>query len=498
MAGPGARELSPDWGRVGALFDEALDLDAAGRERLLARAAETDPALAGEVRALLRAHDTSGAFLESPAWAVAPELLEESADAALTGTRVGPYDIKEEVGRGGMGVVYAARDERLGRTVALKVLPRAFSRDAHARERLAREARAAAALSHPSIATVYALEEINGEMYLASELVRGVTLRTTLAAGRLSGSRVLEILLQLAEALDAAHRHGIVHRDLKPDNVIVTADGRVKIVDFGIARSLTPVPEGVHPLTRTGMAIGTPGYMAPEQLRGDAVDARADVFAFGVIAYEVATGEHPFGGSDPASLVERLVAERPPMSQVLQPPALDAIVRRCLRGDREGRYTSGAELLEALRGVTDGAPGTGSRPLFVRTAWWWKFHQVAVATITIVNTVTIGFRKGPLGASGKWVFLFILVLATITTTLRLHMWFVSQVHPASLLALRSRVLRWVVLCEGLLIVAFLGTGMALAFAGPHDALAAQFIVTALFMLLSLIVIEPATTRASLS
>jgi len=497
VAGAGARELSPDWRRVGALFDEALELDAAGRERLLARAAETDPGLAVEVRELLRAHDTSAGFLEHPAWAVAPELLAESADAALTGTRVGPYDIREEVGRGGMGVVYAARDERLGRTVALKVLPRAVSRDAHARERLAREARAAAALSHPSIATVYALEEIDGEMYLASELVRGVTLRSTLAGGRLSGSRVLEILLQLAEALDTAHRHGIVHRDLKPDNVIVTADGRVKIVDFGIARTLTP-PEGVHPLTRTGMAIGTPGYMAPEQLRGDAVDARADVFAFGVIAYELATGEHPFGGSDAASLVERLVAERPPMSQALQPPALDAIVRRCLRGDREGRYTSGAELLDALRGVTDGAPGTGSRPLFVRSAWWWKFHQVAVAAITITNTVTIGFRKAPLGVSGKWVFLVILVLATITTTLRLHMWFVSQVHPASLLALRGRVLRWVVICEGLLILAFLGTGIALAFAGPHDALAAQFIVTALFMLLSLLVIEPATTRASLS
>jgi len=497
VARQGARELTADWRRVGALFDEALDLDAAGRERLLARAAESDPALASEVRSLLRAHDTSGAFLDNPAWAVAPELLAEAAEAPLAGTRVGPYEIDEEVGRGGMGVVYAARDGRLGRTVALKVLPRAFSRDARARERLAREARAAAALSHPSIATVYALEEIDGELYLASELVPGVTLRSTLADGRLSASRLLEILLQLAEALDAAHRHGIVHRDLKPDNVLLTPDGRIKVVDFGIARSLSPSGEG-RALTLTGTAIGTPGYMAPEQLRGEPVDARADVFAFGVIAYELATGVHPFGGSDPASLVERLVAERSPLSQTLQPQALDTIVRRCLRGDREGRFVSGVELLEALRGVTDGAPGTASRPLFVRTAWWWKFHQIAVATITIVNTITIGFRKAPLGASGKWVFLVILVLATITSTLRLHMWFVSEVHPASLLALRARVLRSLVICESLLSAAFLLTGVALAFAGPHDALAAQFIVTALFMILSLIVIEPATTRASLS
>jgi serine/threonine protein kinase len=496
VARAGARELSTDWRRVGALFEEALELDAEGRERVLARAAATDPALAAEVRALLRAHDTSGAFLEQPAWAVAPELLvEQAGDSLLTGARIGPYQIQEEVGRGGMGVVYAARDERLGRTVALKVLPRAFSRDGHARERLAREARAAAALSHPAIATIYALEEIEGELFLASELVRGITLRRTLADGRVAPSRALEILLQLAEALDAAHRQGIVHRDLKPENVLLTADGRIKVVDFGIARSLSSAA-GAAPLTRTGTALGTPGYMAPEQLRGDSVDARADVFAFGVIAYELATGEHPFGGSDPASLVERLVAERSPLSRTLDPPALDAIVRRCLRGDRDQRFASGVELLDALRGVTDGRAGAPARPLFVRTAWWWKFHQIAVATITIVNTITLGVRKSYLGPSGSWVFLVVLVLATITTTLRLHLWFVSQVHPASLLPLRARVLRWVVLCESLLLTALLAIGIILS--GPHDATAAQFVVTSLLLLLSLIVIEPATTRASLT
>ena len=144
--------------------------------------------------------------------------------------------------------------------------------------------------------------------------------------------------------------------------------------------------------------------------------------------------------------------------------------------------------------MTDGSAGGSPRPLFIRTAWWWKFHQVAVATLTIVTTITLGVRKAYLGASGSWIFLVVLVLATITTTLRLHLWFVSQVHPASLPALRARVLGWIVLCESLLLTTLLATGIALS--GPHDATAAQFVVTSLLLLLSLIVIEPATTRAS--
>ncbi|HEY2435171.1 MAG TPA: serine/threonine-protein kinase [Vicinamibacterales bacterium] len=401
--------------------------------------------------------------------------------------------MQEELGRGGMGVVYAALDERLGRTVALKVLAHAVSGDARARVRLSREARAAAALSHPSIATVYALEEFDGELVLASELVRGVTLRQALAAGPLPAGRTLDILKQLAEALDAAHRQGIVHRDLKPENVLIASDERVKVVDFGIARSLSASP-AAPALTLTGTAPGTPGYMAPEQLRGEPADGRADVFAFGVIAYELAAGEHPFGGSDPAALLERLVADRSPLSRTLSPPALDAVVRRCLRGDAGQRFPSGTELLAALR-AADGPAAIPAAAAERHRAWWWQFHQIAVAAITIVNVVTLGLRKGYLGASGSWVFFVILVLATICTTLRLHLWFVSQVDRGSLSALRSRVWPWIVASESLQCLALLGTGIALA--GFHDATAAQFIVTSLLLLLSLVVIEPATTRASL-
>ncbi len=486
-----------DWARVNAVFAEALELQGDAREAVLAREAAEHPGVADEVRAMLRAHDRSGAFLEEPAWAAAPELLSETAaENSLAGRHIGPYVVREEVGRGGMGVVYAAEDERLGRVVALKMLPPAYSRDAVARERLAREARAAAALSHPSIATIYALEDIDGNLFIASELVRGATLRSALASGPLPRERLLETLIQIAEALAAAHAQGIVHRDLKPENVLRAPDGRIKVVDFGIARHLTPpFPDGRAGLTLTGAQLGTPGYMAPEQLRGRAIDARADVFAFGVMAYELATGTHPFGGSDPAALLERLVSDDPPLSRPLEPAGLDRIIRTCLRGDPSGRYASGAELLDALRRLDPAAEATQPASS-LRGAWWWKFHQVAVAAMTIAIVLQVGYRvRQWIGAYGSTVFLIVLVLATITTTLRLHMWFVSQVHPHALMPLRARVLGGIFICESLLVGILMGLGIFIS--GPYDGTAAHLIVTALLLLLSLLVIEPATTRASL-
>jgi len=485
-----------DWQRIGALFDEALALDAAGRERLLAREEAAQPRVVAQVRTLLRAHDTSGGFLEEPAWAVDPELLREPAEVALSGRRIGSYVVREEVGRGGMGVVYAAEDARLGRTVALKMLPPAYSRDPVARERLSREARAAAALSHPGIATVYALEEIDGDLFIASELVRGSTLRAALAAGPMDRVRLIDALVQIAEALDAAHRQGIVHRDLKPENVLRGQDGRLKIVDFGIARIVGGLPAAQAGLTLAGTHLGTPGYMAPEQLRGQPADARVDIFAFGVMAYELATGSHPFGGSDPAALLERLVSDDPPLSRPIDPAGLDAIIRICLKGSPAGRFASGQELLLALRALQTGTGAVVALPAGPRTAWWWKFHQVAVAVLTATVVTLIWIRRPWLGHYGSPVFLVVLVLGTISTTLRLHMWFVSQVQPALLGALRARVLRWVVVFESLLLTIIMGIGVL--FSGSHDGTAAQLVIIALLLLLSLLVIEPATTRASLS
>ena len=235
-----------------------------------------------------------------------------------------------------MGVVYAAEDQRLRRTVALKALTPEYTRDPLRRERLTREARAAAALLHPAIATIFALEEIDGELYITSELVRGRTLREELRDGPLAASQLLPVLLTIATALSAAHEHGIVHRDLKPENIIRRDDGQIKVLDFGLAQrpSTTDAPASTR-LTEVGSALGTPGYMAPEQLSGKEVDARADIFAFGVLVWELATGEHPFG-TDPASILARMTelieGRSSGLTRPLPLPGLDRIARRCMVG----------------------------------------------------------------------------------------------------------------------------------------------------------------------
>jgi serine/threonine protein kinase len=489
------------WPRVRALFEEAIDLDGDARERLLTHAAETDPDITREVQALLSTHARAGAFLETPAWAADPALLDDVYDGPHypPGRQVGPYRIIEEIGRGGMGIVYAAEDERLGRQVALKALPPSFTKDAAARERLAREARAAAALTHPNIATVYAFEEIDGEPFIASELVRGNTLRMELAEGPLPPERLLPTLLEIASALEAAHRQGIIHRDLKPENVLRAADGRVKIVDFGLARTTTNSSAALTTLTVAGSMLGTPGYMAPEQLRGETLDARTDIFAFGVMAYEIGTGVHPFGGYDPAAVLERLVSETPALSRTVQPPALDAIVRRCLQGDRVNRFTNGGDLYAALTGVsaepTTDSGTAGIVPLGSRRWWWWQFHQVAVAVLSAATLVPVWLSRSWLRPWGSAVFLGVLVLVTLSITLRLHLWFASHVHPHTFPAQRARTLPWIVALEGALLAGL--TGIALTVAGDHDPIAAWLVVTALLLLVSLAVIEPATTRAAL-
>lgn len=275
------------------------------------------------------------------------------------------YEIEEEIGHGGMGKVYRARDTHLGRTVALKILPVEVTHDAELKRRLATEARAASALNHPNVATVYDFVEHGGESFIVFEYVDGKMLREEISRGRMETAEVLDIGTQIADALEAAHKRGIVHRDLKPENIMLTRDAqgapRVKLLDFGLAKILKPLKplsaaaggsnaETAPLATAPGMIVGTVNYMSPEQVMGDAADARADIYALGLVLYELATGTNPFAGKTATSTLANILKEEAPLISGSSPAAaeLDRIVRKCLRKRREERYQRARELLVDL------------------------------------------------------------------------------------------------------------------------------------------------------
>ena len=281
--------------------------------------------------------------------------------ALISGTRLGPFEILDPLGAGGMGEVYRARDTRLGRDVAVKVLPEAFARDPDRLARFEREARTVAGFNHPNIVVLHSIEEESGVRFLSMELVEGRTLDALIPTGGLAATRVLELAIPLADALAAAHERGVVHRDLKPRNVMVTHEGRVKVLDFGLAR-----PAGVGtadpsdsdadtmstPLTAAGQVVGTVPYMAPEQIRGGAVDALSDLFALGIIVYELAAGRRPFGGATSADISSSILRDVPdPLTRVRPdlPTELDRIVARCLEKDPRARFQSATEVTRELR-----------------------------------------------------------------------------------------------------------------------------------------------------
>jgi hypothetical protein len=485
------------WRQINDLFHAASDLDSAGRDELLDRTARTDPDLAAEVRSLLAAPQSNAGFLEQPAWAVAPTL---AFDEPLTvpGTMTGPYRIIREIGRGGMGVVYEAEDTRLRRSVALKALPSEYTADPLRRERLTREARAAAALTHPSIATIFALDELDGALYLVSELVRGQTLREELARGPLAADRLISTLIDLAAGLAAAHAAGIVHRDFKPENIVRCTDGGVKILDFGLARAATTEPR----LTRTGLALGTPGYMPPEQLTGQDVDARTDVFAFGVVGWELASGSHPFGASAAEMLAHMTdLLEGRAVTTIGAPlpiAGLEPILRRCLRRNPAERYPSAESLLADLQALRVSGPHpivtAASAEARSQALWWWQVHQGVIATVIGSMPVVTWFVRRWDGTKGSPLFLAVLALATISVTIRLNLLFTSRVNLPHLREQRRRAYPPMAMAEAILGLLLLVAAAVVA--GDSDALASVLVTLAVATVASLGVIEPATTAAA--
>jgi serine/threonine protein kinase/Tol biopolymer transport system component len=330
--------------------------------------------------------------------------------AVTAGSRLGPYEILAPLGAGGMGEVWRARDPRLGRDVAVKVLPASFSADPERLRRFQQEARAAGALNHPNITAVYDIGSHEGTTYVVSELLEGETLDTRLGEGPLSPRKAIEYALQIARGLAAAHEKGIVHRDLKPENLFITRDGRVKILDFGLARFNAPdggeSPSGLPATsagTEPGIVLGTLGYMSPEQVRGRPADPRSDIFSFGAVLYEMLSGKRAFPGTSAADTISAILREDPPevsRSDRQIPDALERIIRHCLEKQPEERFRSAHDLAFALEAVS-GASGSTSavvplalraRPRFVRENWRWI---LALGAAVLAGALLDRFLRSP-------------------------------------------------------------------------------------------------------
>lgn len=521
------------WSRVGALFDRALASPSDGRDALIRASGEPED-IQNEVRSLLAAHDEADDFLSQPP----PELrdaVEAAGDSAphdrfsetvtrleppaLTeGTAIGPYRIVRLIGRGGMGVVYEARDPRLHRTVALKLLSPELARDEKQRQRLRHEARAAAALTHPGIATIFALEEYDGQILIVSECLPGETLRAEIDRGRLPRERAMATAREIASALAAAHARGIVHRDLKPENIIRTASGAVKILDFGLAQFEPGARElaSLSRLTAPGLVAGTPPYMAPEQLLGHSTDFRTDQFAFGVVFYELLTGTHPFGGHSLPSTIARILASDPP------PPAQPAdfpdgvweLISRCLAKDPANRFETTDALVAALRDAGSGtlAPASGELaapskssgdvPAGIAAAateqssafWWWKFHQIAAAVVYWAMVWPAWHVHRGIGAGGLFFFFATLAAVVVSANLRLHLWFSARIYPSELASQRTDVQQWIRWGD-VAFVSILVTG-GLLLPEQMAGWAALLISVGIGTAVAFLVIEPATARAA--
>ena len=401
--------MTPEqWQRAKELLAHAIELQPADRPAFLDGACSSDHSLRREVERLLSSsRELQSSFLESYA----------SRVALIPGAKLGEYEVIRLIGSGGMGEVYRARDHRLHRDVAIKVLPESFARDPERLRRFEQEARAAAALNHPNILAVFQMGIYEGAPYLVSELLEGGTLREALVRGSLTVRKSIDYGIQIAHGLAAAHERGILHRDLKPENLFVSKDGRVKILDFGLAKLTLPqggsdpdiptVSKGTEP----GLVMGTVGYMSPEQVRGERADHRTDIFAFGAILYEMLTGKRAFQKPTAAETMSAILNEDPPAVATLAAnlsPALQRVTQRCLEKNPERRFQSSSDLafaLEALSdsgvspiGVADAPQRTQARSLPI----WWAAGALALLLAAVGIFMVTSTPKFPVDPS-RWV-----------------------------------------------------------------------------------------------
>ena len=340
--------MKPDrWQKIEQVFHAALQRKPEERASFLQQTCAGDEALYSDVKSLLTSYGNDDSFFEDSASALAAEMFGD-----MVGETIGPYEVLSELGSGGMGTVYLAQDARLGRKIAIKLLPSQFTNDKDRLRRFQQEARAASALNHPNILTVYEVEQREGLHYIATEFVDGVTLRRHMNSQEMSLEEVLSVATQVAGALQAAHAAGIAHRDIKPENVMIRSDGYVKVLDFGLAKLTENELSPATPETNPGIVMGTPRYMSPEQARGLDVDLRTDIFSLGTVIYEMITGRVPFEGETTSDIIAALIKDEP-VSMRLSVPELpvvfEQVVNKALAKDLSLRYQTITEFLSALQ-----------------------------------------------------------------------------------------------------------------------------------------------------
>jgi serine/threonine protein kinase/tetratricopeptide (TPR) repeat protein len=382
--------ITDRWREIDELLEAAMEHEPGERAAFLDKACAGNDSLRREVESLLAAHEQAGSFIEKQP-AVAARIFVQD-DARLIGSTLGHFEIRALLGRGGMGEVYRAKDIKLGRDVALKILPEHSSRNRDSLRRFAREAVVLARLNDPHICTVHEIGHHQGRPFIAMELVEGEALSEHIKQGRFTADKLLGIALQITDALSRAHSEGIVHRDIKSGNIFIKHDGQVKILDFGLAK-LLPKAEALQtavPVTMTssgaGLLLGTPAYMSPEQALGRSVDARSDLFSLGVVFYEMASGELPFTASTVVGVLDNILNREPIALANLNPslpPGLESIIGKALRKDADLRYQAAtemlADLLELQRKLQSGIKGRAVAPRL-------KARHSSIAVMPFVDT----------------------------------------------------------------------------------------------------------------
>lgn len=389
------------WKQVDELLEAALECPASERVSFLDRACSGDEELRRELESLLVSDEQAECFIESPPAKVAEDLFADNQTKPSKGERISHYEVLGQIGSGGMGEVYLARDTGLGRKVALKLLPPSFTADAQLRARFFREAQLASTLDHPNICTIHEVGQSSSGLFIAMQYVEGITLKQIINSRALKMDALLSISLQAADALAAAHDQGIIHRDIKSTNIIITPRGQVKVLDFGLAKltdagGRDAVGKAESELTRTGAVLGTPSYMSPEQARGLRVDHRSDIFSLGIVIYEMASGDVPFKGKSQAETMNAVINEpHTPVAEFNQevPARLSAVIDRALSKEPANRYQSMGEMLVDLRQVGRGVGLLGSSdsqgaaipyvPLGRRSArrWIWAMTLLGLALL---------------------------------------------------------------------------------------------------------------------